>query len=259
MFTKRVTAIGIALLIAITAVGLAVVGAGLVTEQVQAQTTDENQTVERFIEVTGVGRVMAQPDTAVIRFGVETQEETASAALTANSEQMSAVISATLEAGVEETDIQTEVIRLQPLYTGTGVGDQITQTEQPTQTNELIGYRATNVLQVTTNDLENLGELLDTVVAAGSNRIENIQFRIDDQDALLVTAREQAVSNAQEQAEQLAELTGAELGAVRRIIDAGSSFPFPFGLETADLGSAVPIATGAQTIEVRVVVSWSLE
>lgn len=259
MFTKRIMAIGIAVLIAITAVGLAIVGAGLVPQQVQAQTTEENQTAERFVEVTGVGRVMAQPDTAVVRFGVETQDETASAALSANSEQMAEVISATLEAGVEEADIQTDVVRLQPIYTGTGERDQIAQSEPLTQTNELIGYRATNVLQVTTNDLENLGELLDTVVEAGSNRIENIQFRIDDQDALLVTAREQAVNNAQEQAEQLAELTGAELGAVRRIIDAGSSFPFPFGLETADVGGAVPIATGTQTIEVRVVVSWSLE
>jgi uncharacterized protein YggE len=257
MLTRRTTAIGISILIALFTVGLAVLGASLATGQVQAQTTEETGGVERFVEVTGVGRVLARPDRAIVRFGVETQADTAAAALEANNTQMSAVISATQEAGVEEANIQTQVVHLQPVYE-TAV--TITETTETTgQGTQLVGYRAINVLEVTTSDLENLGGLLDTVVEAGSNRIESLQFEVEDQEALLAAAREQAVNNAQAQAEQLAELTGAELGAVRTIIDLGGSFPVPVRFETADAAAAVPIATGTQIIEVRVQVSWTLQ
>jgi uncharacterized protein YggE len=249
MFTKRMITIGISALIAIFAVGLAVLGSGLATDQAKAQTT--NGGTERFIEVTGEGRVMARPDTAIVRFGVETQAESAAAALDENNVQMSAVLSATLEAGVDEENIQTQGFRLQPVYESPA--------EDGSQAAELVGYRATNVVEVTTNDLDNLGELLDTVVEAGSNRIESIQFEVGDREALLAVAREEAIDNAREKAQQLATLTDAQLGPVRTIIDAGSTPPTPVFIETADVATTVPIAPGTQTIEARVQISWTLE
>jgi uncharacterized protein YggE len=49
---------------------------------------------QRTISVTGVGRVKASADILVLSFAVETQDVTASEALTKNNQQVSAVLSA---------------------------------------------------------------------------------------------------------------------------------------------------------------------
>jgi hypothetical protein len=74
--------------------------------------TDVDSTEARVIQVTGYGTVSARPDTAVVRLGVETEADTAEEALDENNIRMSGLISATLEAGVAEDDIQTEGLRV---------------------------------------------------------------------------------------------------------------------------------------------------
>ena len=72
--------------------------------------------VERTITVSGQGRVSARPDLAIVRIGVETEADTATAALDENSVRMSGVISATLDVGVSRDDVQTEGLSLRPIY-----------------------------------------------------------------------------------------------------------------------------------------------
>jgi uncharacterized protein len=218
------------------------------TARVAAQ-TDASQ--PRTIQVSGRGQVSAQPDRAVVRLGVQTEADTAQAALAANNEQMTAVISATLEAGIDEADIQTQGLRLQPVY------NSGSDTQQP----ELTGYRANNTVQITVRDLDRLGELLDTAVAAGSNTIEGIQFEVSNQADLEAAAREAAMQNAQDKAEQLTKLAGAELGPVQTILETGGSSPRPVTLasqESAVSAASVPVQAGTQFIEASVQVTWEI-
>ncbi len=218
------------------------------TEQA-AQEPDEPQ---RVIHVTGQGTISAQPDQAIVVFGVQTEADSAADALEENSTTMQEVISATLDAGVAENDIQTQQLRLQPVYD-----------EEPGPEGErtLTGYRAINNINVTVQDIDGLGELLDTAVQAGANTINNIRFEISDRNQLLADAREAAVDNAMEKAEQLAELTGAELGEVLTISESGATPPQPLVAEEAAAvgGAAVPIEPGSQTVEASVQISWLLE
>jgi hypothetical protein len=217
------------------------------TERALAQNESDQL---RTIEVSGVGQVEAAPDKAIVRLGVQTEAETAGAALTENSENMTAVISATVEMGIEEADIQTQGLSLQPVY------ERTPNTETP----ELTGYRASNVVQITVNDLSQLGELLDTAVAAGGNTIDGIQFEVSDRTALETEAREAAMQNAQQKAEQLVQLAGAELGPVQTIIETGGASPLTasYGREES-LAAAVPIQPGTQFIQASVQVIWEIE
>ncbi|MAU00183.1 MAG: hypothetical protein CL608_23835 [Anaerolineaceae bacterium] len=214
--------------------------------QAVAQTEAESA---RTIEVSGQGQVEAEPDQATVRLGVQTEADEAGAALEENNERMTAVISATLDAGIEENDIQTEGFRLNPFYDNT----------PNTQTRELEGYRASNIVRITVRDLTLLGSLLDAVVEAGSNTIEGIQFEVSNEAELAAAAREAAMQDAQQKAEQLTELAGAELGPVHTILETGGARPLTVPVaEEASLAADVPIATGTQTIQASVQVIWEI-
>lgn len=212
-----------------------------------AQTTPDTD-AERVIQVTGNGAVSAQPDIATVRLGVQTEADTAVDALDQNNVRMSDLISATLEAGVAEEDIQTQGLRLQPVY------------DRSDDTPELTGYRASNIVEVTIRDLDNLGATLDAAIAAGGNTIENIRFEVSDREELLAAAREAAMNDAIQKAEQLTALADAELGEVLTITELGGTGPVPVALERVESESAaVPVSPGTQTIEANVQVSWRIQ
>ena len=241
--------------ILLIAAALMVVGFFLVNgeEAAVAQTDNETtaDTTERVIHVTGYGSVRARPDTAVVRLGVETEADSAEEALDDNNVRMSALISVTLEAGVAEDDIQTDGLRLQPIY-----DHQVNNDGPP----EVAGYRASNLVVVTVRDLDSLGILLDAAIAAGGNTIQNISFEVSERDELMAAAREAAMDNATEKAEQLTALAGAELGEVLTITERGGTSPSPVVLETAQAAeSVVPIAPGTQEIQAAIQVSWRIQ
>jgi hypothetical protein len=206
---------------------------------------------EPTISLSGQGTAEARPDAAVVRLGVQTEAELADAALAQNNQQVQALMQALKDAGVAEEDIQTQALRLHPRY----------QEPAEERERELVGYVATNMVQVRTQDLENLGALLDTAVQAGGNRIEGIRFEVSDPAAYLDEAREAAWQDAQHQAKQLAALANRQLGPVLSIQTSGRA-PRPVLYETAEAGArggGVPIEAGTQSLEVTVQVTWRLQ
>lgn len=207
---------------------------------------------DRVITVQGHGEVSARPDQATVRLGVQTEAESADEALNQNNVRMQEVISATVEAGVSQDDIQTEGLRLNPVYSqGNDDGGDRT----------LTGFEAQNSVSITVRNLEALGELLDTTVEAGANTIEGIRFQVEDAQDLRAAAREEAMSDAIDKAEQLTGLAGAELGEVLTIRETGTTPPRPVALEAeaaAGAARAVPVAPGMQTIEADLQVSWRI-
>jgi uncharacterized protein YggE len=115
-----------------------------------------------------------------------------------------------------------------------------------------------NTVRVRVNDLEALGGLLDSVVAAGANTIEGIELEVEDPAAMLDQARAGAWVDARHKAEQLAKLAGARLGEVLAISES-SGMPRPMMAEAVMAKSAaVPIEPGTQTVSVAVQVTWRL-
>lgn len=226
--------------------GLALLSSG--ETAVKAQT--DTDTTERVIQVMGQGSVSARPDTAVVRLGVETDADTAAAALDDNNVRMSALISVTLEAGIAEEDMQTQGLRLQAIY----------QDQTDTDTlRQVVGYRASNIVAVTVRDLDGLGAFLDEAIAAGGNTIQSINFEVSDRDELIAAAREAAMNDAIAKAEQLTGLAGADLGEVLTITEFGGSSPAPVAFESAQAAAdSVPIAAGTQEIQTTIQVSWRI-
>ncbi|MGD8463439.1 MAG: SIMPL domain-containing protein [Anaerolineae bacterium] len=211
--------------------------------------TDDGSS-QRTVSVRGSGQVSAQPDTAVVTLGVQTEAEEAATALTENSQQMQALVAVLQDAGIPAEDIQTQAVRLYPRYE-----DSPSSEGQ----RELAGYTATNIVQVQMRDLDAVGETLDAAVQAGGNRIQGIRFEVSDPATYLDQAREAAWSDAQHKAEHLAGLAELELGEVLTINESGTG-PQPVVERAlmADTAAAVPIEPGSQTIEVDLQITWNL-
>ena len=218
---------------------------------------EEEASVERTLSVSGTWEASAQPDIAVVTLGVETEAESAEEALDENSEQMQDLIDALEEADIPAEDIQTQAIRLQPRYEESRPAEPGDE-EGPTR--ELIGYTATNTVEVRVRDIGSLGSLLDTAVEAGGNRIQGIRFEVSETADLVDEAREAAWEDAEHKAEQLVKLADVELGDVLTINES-SRVPRPVVREQfeAEAAAAVPIEPGTRTISVDIQVTWMLE
>jgi uncharacterized protein YggE len=213
-----------------------------------AQTSSpQTEEMERTVMVTGQGEVQAVPDTDVLWVGVQTEAETAEAAMDENNVKMQALMDSLTSSGIKTNDIQTKRVNLYPRY----------QQDETANSRTLAGYTANNTVSIRTTKLDTLGTLLDDVVKAGANTIDNIQFEMLNSEKLVEQAREAAVMNAKEKAEQLAALTGATLGDVYSIQES-SYTPSPVMQDTVMAESAAPIAPGTQSISIQVQITWSL-
>lgn len=208
----------------------------------------------RTISVSGAGQAFLVPDIAYIYLGVHTESPTASEAVTENNAQTEKMIQALTDFGIDAKDIRTTNFSIWP-------NDKYDpQTGAPTGEKT---YMVDNTVYVTVRALDTLGDLLDTVIAAGANTVNSIQFDVADKDTALKDARAEAVKDAQAKAQELAEASGLSLGEVQSIefID-NQQYPFLEGKGGggADVAaSTVPIQPGQLTFTVNVNVSYLIK
>ncbi|MBK19600.1 MAG: hypothetical protein CMM52_12270 [Rhodospirillaceae bacterium] len=206
---------------------------------------------KRFIAVEGRGTVTTIPDIATINTGVTTRADTARAALSANNAAMTALFDRLSKHGIDDKDIRTSNFSVAPFY----------ESYQRNKPRRIAGYRATNQVTVTVRDLKKLGGLLDSVVSAGSNRVNGVQFGVAEPEKLLDHARRLAVKDAMRRANILANAAGAQLGKILQIRERGTRFPQP-RLMAADAlrkAESVPVSRGTQSLSASVAIRIALD
>jgi hypothetical protein len=214
----------------------------------------EAQPIVRTLSVAGSGEAFLPPDIAYIYVGVHTEKLTAAEAVAENTTETQAVIAAITDFGIDAKDVRTTNFSIWPMdkydpLTGTPTGEKT--------------YAVDNTVYVTVRDLETLGDLLDTVIQAGANTVNSVQFDVADKDEALKTARADAVKDAREKAEELAAAAGVSLGEIQSI-SFNDSVPYPFfdgkgGGGFAAEAAAVPIQPGQLTFTVIVNVSYEIK
>jgi hypothetical protein len=208
----------------------------------------------RTVSVSGAGTAYLVPDIAYIYVGVHTEKPSASDAVTENNTQTQTMIEALRDFGIDAKDIRTTNFSIWPQerydpLTGTPTGEKT--------------YVVDNTVYVTVRDLDKLVDLLDTVVAAGANTVNSIQFDVADKDEALKDARAEAVKDAAEKAKELADAAGVQLGEVQTIgFFDNVSYPIFEGKGGGggDVAqAAVPIQPGQLTFTVNVNVTYMIK
>ena len=213
----------------------------------------EAQPVSHTLNVNGLGSTYLTPDIAYIYIGVHSEGATASEVVEANKVQTNAVLDALKQAGVDEKDLRTTNFSIWP-----------SQQYSPEGTVTGTVYMVDNTVYVTVRDLDGLGDLLDSTIAAGANSINSIQFDVADKTAAVKEARAKAVADAKVQAQELADAAGVTLGEIQNISFYDNS-PYPMfegkggggGVAMAD--TAVSIQPGQLTISVSVSITYDFK
>jgi len=229
-------------------VGLAALAVACTTENIKVQPPAQVQ----GISVSGTGEASGAPDLALIELGVSAEGKTVKEARDAASTAMNDVLDALKGDDVAEKDVQTRQFRIEPEY------------EYPDGTQELIGYRVTNIVEVKVRDLDRVGEVIDDVAKAGGDvaQVQGLSFTIEEPDELRAQARQEAMADARARAESLAELAGVKLGKPISVTESTGASPVAFR-EAAPMGQGVeeatPIEAGELEISVTVDVLFAIE
>ena len=218
------------------------------------ETAVEPATAPGGITVIGRGEAFGQPDEANVYVGVDTFAEEVATATTENEATIQAILATLQEQGIAVEDIQTSNYNLW--------AEQIYGDRGP---EGIAGYRVSNQVQVVIRNIEQVGDVLTAVIEAGANNIYGVNFSVADPAALEAEAREQAIINAGERAESLAELNGVLLGDVVSVSEVIGQVPFPMkGLGGGDYmpaaeSAATSITPGQLSYQVEVQVTFAIE
>lgn len=238
--------------VTITALMLALAPASLMAQQ----TTEREP---RTISVSAQATVEREPDRAIIMIAVESQAETAQAAASANADLMTRVIAAIREAGVPERQIRTVSYDLQPVYSQP-------DPREPRPANEnweprIVAYRSHNMVRVEVDGVANVGGVIDASLGAGANRIDGIQFDLQDRESAENEALQEAVAKARATASAAAQAAGQQLGQPLSINVGSSGRPMPTPMYRAaamDMAQSTPIQGGTLEIGASVTITYEL-
>lgn len=203
------------------------------------------------MSVRATGSVSTAPDRAIVTAGVVSEGKTAREAMMGNATLMTSVFEELETAGIKRKNITTSQLSLQPRY-------DYRERNAP----KISGYEARNTITAKSEDLETVGAMLDALVRAGVNNINGVQFSLSDPKAAMALARENAIKDAREKAEAMANAAGVKLGPLLDLNENNfSSNPQPMmmsaRMEMAS-DSVTPISAGEQSLQVTVNLTYAI-
>jgi uncharacterized protein YggE len=156
------------------------------------------------ITVSGSSAIRVQPDRVVVVFGVETFARKPSTSRAQNAELSKAVLAAIRDQGVEDKDIATANLTIQPRY-------------EDYDRNVISGYGTRNAIAVTLREVEKLEPVLIAALEAGATSVDGIEFSVTNLRELRDQARELAVKAALKKAAAMADAASVQVGSVTGI------------------------------------------
>jgi uncharacterized protein YggE len=245
MNRKLATAAGLVLLVSLAGcAGLAGstgdAGAGA------AAAPGEEPALDRSIEVTASGEARAEPDRATVSVAVTATGDDSAAVrdeLAAGDESLRTALT---DWGLDEDDIRTERYDVRESYE---------TRENPNRTR----YQGIHSYEVTIDDVDAVGEVVDVAIDAGADEVERIEFGLSEarEDEVRAAAIENAMANADDDAAVLANSSGLEVTGAYSVSTADAGVTPYRVTETAMAagGDGGDAATGIETGDVSVRVS----
>jgi uncharacterized protein len=193
------------------------------------------------IQSTGTASVSATPDEAQFSVSVITQSTTAQDAGNQNATQTTTLINALKQALGNNGSVQTVGYSISPRFNNASV---------------IVGYTATNTVQVTDLNLSNVGSLIDTANQSGGSNVSGINFGLQNPDPYVQQALGAAAKQALAHAGAIATGLGAKAGAVVSAQE-GTTYT-PIVASTGPVAVTTPVVTGTVQVTGTVTVTVRL-
>lgn len=202
----------------------------------------DNNIHNRTMTLTGQGQVTVVPNVAVVHLGVETRGENLVGIQSDNAQITQSIIQALQRMGVN--DIKTFQYSINKVFDYED-GKQIDR-----------GYSVRNILEIRTNNLDKVGNIIDTAVSMGANVVDLISFDVSNKEYYYQQALNMAVMNAMQKAKSIAMNLGISADPVPMKITENSIPPIqPFYRQ--ELAATTPIMPGNINIEANVTVEFA--
>ncbi len=131
------------------------------------------------------------------------------------------------------------------------------------QTQDIIGYQASNSISVETSAIDQVGSLIDLAIAAGATRANFVTFNLRDDSKARSEAIADACKDAQLKANSAAQVLGLKIKRVTRITSVGDFRPMQGGyvasFQSSVVGATTPIRPGEMSVPAIVTVTYELE
>lgn len=172
---------------------------GLGTASVQASELPNGP----HVVTSGTASVSAVPDMATLAIEVNVSAKDAASAKKQADERVAEYLAFLQKNGVEKKDINAANLSTQPEYEYLKDGKT-----------QLKGYRAVRQVEVTLRQLDKMSDLLDGALKAGLNEIRSVSLGVAQPDEFKNKARQAAIDDAINQAQELAQGFHSKLGPV---------------------------------------------
>lgn len=211
------------------------------------------------ISVSGEGEVLAVPDIGQFSFSVTAEGEDASVAQEASGTKINAILAYLTENGIEDKDVKVLNYNLNPkwryeervclLGSYCPPGKQIQD-----------GFETTQTVSVKVRDTKEAGVIIAGVGERGATDISNLNFTIDDTDALRDEARAKAIVDANKKATTLAKQLNVRVVRLVSYYENGETLE-PYmdtrmqaydKEESAFVGAELPVGEQSTTVQVNV-------
>jgi len=202
------------------------------------------------ITVTGEATISAKPDRVQVDIGVITQGETADAASTENRKRVDAVLPQLRTVLGPAAGVKTASFSITPNDHYPKEGGQPT----------IAGYTASNIVRVRTDDLSQIGKLIDTSTGSGANVVQQIQFSLKDERAVRTEALKQAAAEARSKAQAIASALDLKIARIL-YVDESSPVVIPrvYQAQAMRAATVAPTQVEPGTVDVRATISLTVE
>ncbi|MES2213675.1 MAG: SIMPL domain-containing protein [Patescibacteria group bacterium] len=181
----------------------------------------KSQTGQNMITISGTGEAVAIPDTAQFTFSVIESAKTTKEATDMASKKINAIIPALKALGVDEKDIKTVGYNMYPQY------EYKTTTicapgYCPPGKQVINGYEVNQSVSVKVRKTADAGTVLTKVTDLGASNVSGLDFVIDNQDTIQAEARDKAIQDAKNKANELSKSLGVRLTKIINFYETGN-------------------------------------
>ncbi|ODS24233.1 hypothetical protein AB835_04995 [Candidatus Endobugula sertula] len=152
--------------------------------------------------VRGEAQLTVPPDQVSVVLGVTTESTSTKKAMADNAKNMHAIINGLKILGLKDGELHTQHFRVEPIWSRrpNNAGNQW----RP----HIVAYRIHNNLQITTQNIDWVGDIIEVATTSGANQVNSIRFSLSNPREYRERAIILAMQNAKADATTLAEASG---------------------------------------------------
>ena len=218
-------------------------------------------TTTNTVSFSGEGKISAKPDVAVTNLSIVTEAPTSKAAQDANSIKSKKVVDYLKSQNIADKDIKTMGYNIYPQYDYTPCLRSSVPCDSSTK---IKNYQVAQSIEVKIRNLDDASKIIDGVVTAGANEVNQLSFTIDNPEALKEQARAMAIVDAKTKASNLKKQLGISLGRIINFTEGTTGYPMPYAYEKAmssdiGMGGGPSLPSGENEITVNVSITYQIK